>query len=65
MSIILDHVNYIYGEDTPLSMQALKDIDFQGVFSLETAPDKTLEGESYEDAFVELCAIAKELTKNL
>lgn len=46
-------------------MQALKDIDFQGVFSLETAPDKTLEGESYEDAFVELCAIAKELTKNL
>ena len=26
MSIILDHVNYIYGEDTPLSMQALKDI---------------------------------------
>ncbi len=26
MSIILDHVNYIYGEDTPLSMHALKDI---------------------------------------
>lgn len=26
MSIILDHVNYIYGEDTPLAVQALKDI---------------------------------------
>ncbi len=29
MSIILDHVNYIYGEDTPLSMHALKDICLQ------------------------------------
>ena len=26
MSIILDHVNYIYGEDTPLAVHALKDI---------------------------------------
>lgn len=26
MSIILDHVNYIYGADTPLAMHALKDI---------------------------------------
>lgn len=26
MSIILDHVNYIYGEDTPLAVYALKDI---------------------------------------
>ena len=29
MSIILDHVNYIYGADTPLAMQALKDICLQ------------------------------------
>lgn len=27
MSIILDHVNYIYGEDTALSVHALKDIN--------------------------------------
>lgn len=26
MSIILDHVNYIYGEDTPIAVHALKDI---------------------------------------
>ncbi len=26
MSIILDHVNYIYGEDTPLAVKALNDI---------------------------------------
>lgn len=26
MQIILDHVNYIYGEDTPLAVMALKDI---------------------------------------
>ncbi len=26
MSIILDHVNYIYGDDTPLEMKALNDI---------------------------------------
>lgn len=26
MSLILDHVNYIYGEDTPLAMKALDDI---------------------------------------
>lgn len=26
MSIILDHVNYIYGEDTPVAVHALKDI---------------------------------------
>jgi len=26
MSIILDHVNYIYGEDTPLAVYALKDV---------------------------------------
>lgn len=29
MSIILDHVNYIYGEDTPLAVTALKDICLQ------------------------------------
>ena len=29
MSIILDHVNYIYGEDTPLAVAALKDICLQ------------------------------------
>lgn len=27
MSIILDHINYIYGEDTPLAVMALKDIN--------------------------------------
>lgn len=29
MSIILDHVNYIYGADTPLAIHALKDICLQ------------------------------------
>ncbi|MCM1101914.1 MAG: energy-coupling factor transporter ATPase [Clostridium sp.] len=29
MSIILDHVNYIYGEDTPMAVHALKDICLQ------------------------------------
>ena len=29
MSIILDHVNYIYGEDTPLAVAALKDVCLQ------------------------------------
>ena len=29
MSIILDHVNYIYGEDTPLAVAALKDVCMQ------------------------------------
>ena len=29
MPIILDHVNYIYGEDTPLAVAALKDICLQ------------------------------------
>lgn len=29
MSIILDHVNYIYGEDTPLAIKALDDICLQ------------------------------------
>ncbi len=29
MSIILDHVNYIYGEDTPQAVHALKDICLQ------------------------------------
>lgn len=29
MSIILDHVNYIYGEDTPLAVTALKDVCLQ------------------------------------
>ena len=27
MSIILDHVNYIYGSDTSLAVHALKDIN--------------------------------------
>lgn len=29
MSIILNHVNYIYGEDTPMASAALKDINLQ------------------------------------
>ena len=29
MSIIVDHVNYIYGEDTPLAVAALKDVCLQ------------------------------------
>lgn len=29
MSIILDHINYIYGEDTPLAVSALNDICLQ------------------------------------
>ena len=29
MSIILDHVNYIYGEDTPLAVKALDDVCLQ------------------------------------
>lgn len=27
MSLILDHVNYVYGEDTPLAVHALKDVN--------------------------------------
>ena len=27
MSLILDHVNYVYGEDTALAVHALKDIN--------------------------------------
>ena len=29
MSIILDHVNYIYGQDTPLAVAALRDVCLQ------------------------------------
>lgn len=47
--------------DWPGFVKALKDIGFAGVFSLETAPDKTLEGQPYEDAFVELCELAKKI----
>ena len=46
-------------------MQALKDIDFQGVFSLETAPDIKLEYAPYEEAFAQLCQIAKNVTQTL
>ena len=49
--------------DWPSFVQALKDIDFQGVFSLETAPDKNLEVEPYAQAFKELCQLAKEVTQ--
>ena len=49
--------------DWPGFMQALKDIDFQGVFSLETAPDKNLEIEPYTQAFAQLCQLAKEVTQ--
>ena len=44
-------------------MKALKDIRFQGVFSLETGPDKNLEPEPYARAFAQLCALAKEVTQ--
>ena len=49
--------------DWPGFVQALKDINFQGVFSLETAPDKNLEPEPYAQAFAELCALAKEVVQ--
>lgn len=49
--------------DWPAFMKALKDIDFQGVFSLETAPDSSLEPEEFEKQFIELAEITKNLTK--
>lgn len=49
--------------DWPGFMKALKDIDFQGVFSLETTPDKNLECEPYARAFAELCDLAKQVTQ--
>jgi len=50
--------------DWPGFMKALRDIGFQGVFSLETAPDIKLECEPYTQAFGELCRIAKEVTRS-
>lgn len=50
--------------DWPGFMKALRDIGFQGVFSLETAPDIKLECEPYTQAFEELCRIAKEVTRS-
>lgn len=49
--------------DWPGFMKALQDIDFQGVFSLETEPDVNLECEPYGHAFVQLCEIAKQVTR--
>lgn len=51
--------------DWPGFMKALKDIDFQGVFSLETAPDIKLECQPYTKAFEELCALAKQVTQTV
>lgn len=44
-------------------MQALRDIGYDGVFSLETAPDKNLEGDAYAEAFTQLCQLAKQVTQ--
>ncbi len=49
--------------DWPGFMKALKDIGFQGVFSLETEPDISLECDSYAQAFTELCELAKKVTQ--
>ena len=49
--------------DWPGFMKALKEIGFEGVFSLETAPDSKLEYEPYEQAFMQLCDIAKKVTQ--
>ena len=49
--------------DWPGFMKALREIEFQGVFSLETAPDINLECPAYEQAYVELCGLAKEVTQ--
>lgn len=49
--------------DWPGFMQALKDIGYDGVFNLETAPDKNLEGEAYAEAFAQLCQLAKQVTQ--
>ena len=49
--------------DWPGFMQALKEIGYDGVFSLETAPDKNLECEPYAEAFAQLCRLAKEVTQ--
>jgi sugar phosphate isomerase/epimerase len=51
--------------DWPGFIQALKDIDFQGVFSLETAPDKNLEPAPYAQAFAELCQLTQNLIQNI
>lgn len=49
--------------DWPGFMKALKDIGYDGVFNLETAPDKNLEGEAYAEAFAQLCQLAKQVTQ--
>ena len=51
--------------DWPGFVKALRDIDFQGVFSLETAPDVKLEYVPYSQAFQELCDIAKKVTQTV
>jgi sugar phosphate isomerase/epimerase len=51
--------------DWPGFMKALQNIDFQGVFSLETAPDIKLECAPYGEAFAQLCQIAKNVTQTL
>lgn len=49
--------------DWPGFMKALKEIGYDGVFSLETAPDKNLEGDAYAEAFTQLCQLAKQVTQ--
>ena len=51
--------------DWPGFMKALKEIGFQGVFSLETAPDINLECQPYASAFRELCELAKKVTQTV
>lgn len=44
-------------------MQALKEINFHGVFSLEVLPSQELDDETFETECVRLYAVAKELTQ--
>ena len=43
--------------------KALKDIDYKGVFSLETAPSRSLPTYLFDEMGAVLCKIAKEITK--
>ena len=42
-------------------MQALRDIDYQGVFSLETTPSPQWSDEIFSDISISLVKIAKDI----
>ena len=46
-------------------LKALKDIGFDGVFSLETAPSKKLDEESFNEIGIALGNLAKRMVKKI